>query len=233
MSNIFITSDEHYGHQNIIEYCGRPFKSLREMEDEMVWRHNEKVPDNPNVVTIHLGDMFWGEPSKDGYWHATDNEALAILERLNGSHAFIYGNHDELMERSSVLRSKFYWIKGANKESGTHIIRWNKHEITLCHYAMTVWNRSHKGSWMLYGHSHGELKTPGKSFDVGVDCHNFEPWSMEEIDAEMAKRPQAHVIENVWPGKETRDAGETLSLGGSNRDVAISDLLGNGGLRRA
>lgn len=206
MSDIFITSDEHYGHENIIEYCNRPFKSIREMEDEIVWRHNAKVPNNPNVVTIHLGDMFWYKPSKDGYWHATENEALVIMERLNGSHALIYGNHDELIEKSPVLRSKFIWIVGRNKESGTKILRWNKHDITLCHYAMMTWNRSGKGAWQLFGHSHGLLKTPGKSFDIGVDCHNFEPWSMEEIEIEMAWR-------KVY-------AGENSSVGGGSGIVA-------------
>lgn len=28
----------------------------------------------------------------------------------------------------------------------------------MSHYAMRVWNQSHKGSWMLHGHSHGTLE---------------------------------------------------------------------------
>ncbi len=55
---------------------------------------------------------------------------------------------------------------------------------------------------MLYGHSHNELPTVGKSIDIGVDGHNFEPWSLEEIEVKMATLPQAHIITNVWPGKE-------------------------------
>lgn len=186
MSGIFITSDEHYGHKNILAYCKRPFADVTEMREELIRRHNAKVPDNPNILTIHLGDMFWNT--------VTEAEAAVILGRLRGSHAIIFGNHDELIERSLLLRHMFRWAEGKNKESGTRIIRWNGHEIMLCHYAMTVWNNSHRGSWMLYGHSHGGLQTPGKSFDIGVDCHNFEPWSLEEIESEMAKRPQGHII---------------------------------------
>ena len=37
-------------------------------------------------------------------------------------------------------------------------------DIVLCHYAMRVWQKSHYGAWMLYGHSHGTLPdNPGRS----------------------------------------------------------------------
>jgi calcineurin-like phosphoesterase family protein len=45
--------------------------------------------------------------------------------------------------------------------------------IVLCHYALRVWNRSNRGSWHLYGHSHGrppEVRH-SLSMDVGVDAH--------------------------------------------------------------
>jgi calcineurin-like phosphoesterase family protein len=197
MSNIFITSDEHYGHKNILIYCKRPFANVDEMRETLIERHNKKVPNNRNVLTIHVGDMFWNTLSV--------GEAATIIGRLHGRHAFIFGNHDELIEQHKNEFIEFFdWIRGENKASGTHILHFNKHELTLCHYSMTVWSKSHKGSWHVFGHSHGELKTKGKSFDIGVDSHNFEPWSLEEIEAEMERRPQGHVIpaDKVWPGKE-------------------------------
>lgn len=211
MSGIFITSDEHYGHANIIKFCKRPFADITEMREELIRRHNAKVPKNSNVVTIHLGDMFWRT--------VPVLEARMTIARLNGSHAFIYGNHDELIAGNESLEGMFQWVEGSNKASGTRIIKWNGHEITLCHYAMTVWDNSHRGSWQLYGHSHGELRTFGKSFDIGVDCHNFEPWSMEEIEAEMAKRPQGHVIP---PAKLWRTDEEGTGNRGSGGDVALA-----------
>jgi calcineurin-like phosphoesterase family protein len=53
--------------------------------------------------------------------------------------------------------------------------------IILCHYAMRVWDRSHYGSMHLYGHSHGHLPDYGKSMDVGVDCHNYYPISVDHV----------------------------------------------------
>ncbi len=56
MSNIFITADEHYGHNKIIEYCNRPFKHADEMNEFIISQHNKKVPDSLNFLTIHVGD---------------------------------------------------------------------------------------------------------------------------------------------------------------------------------
>lgn len=62
--------------------------------------------------------------------------------------------------------------------------------IVLCHYAMRVWDQSHYGTWHLHGHSHGTLPDIKEmlSCDVGVDCWNFTPVSMEQLNAHMAKK---------------------------------------------
>ena len=62
--------------------------------------------------------------------------------------------------------------------------------IALMHYAMRVWDRSHHGSWHLYGHSHGSLPPlVGKfSFDAGVDCWNFTPVALDTVKSEMESR---------------------------------------------
>jgi hypothetical protein len=61
--------------------------------------------------------------------------------------------------------------------------------ITLCHWCMRVWPKSHYNSWHLYGHSHGKLPSEGKSHDVGVDNNNFYPLSLIEITKIMKYKP--------------------------------------------
>ena len=191
----FITSDEHYGHEKIIEYLHRPYATVREGIELMIARHNEVVPRNKNIVTLHAGDMFWNT--------LTQEEAADILYKLNGSHAFLYGNHDELMERSPWLRAAFVFVKGENKIGGAHIVKWQNTKILVSHFAHRVWERSHKGSYHVFGHSHQELPPMGKSFDIGVEGHNYRPWSLEEIDAKMKTLGQHHVItkDSLWNGK--------------------------------
>jgi calcineurin-like phosphoesterase family protein len=190
----FITSDEHYGHESIIQYCNRPYATAREGIEFMIQRHNSVVPRNKNVVTLHAGDMFWHT--------LTEKEASDILYQLNGNHAFLYGNHDELMEQSPWLRSEFLFVKGENKVGGAHLLNWQNRKILVSHFSHRAWERSHKGSWHVYGHSHQELPGLGRSFDIGVEGHDYRPWSMEEIAQRMATLDNHHVITKVWNGKE-------------------------------
>ena len=53
--NLWFTSDTHFGHENIIKYCKRPFKSLEHMNMEIIRRWNERV--QPDDMVIFAGDF--------------------------------------------------------------------------------------------------------------------------------------------------------------------------------
>ena len=176
MSNIFFTADEHFDHRNIIDFCHRPFKDTAEMRETLIANHNKVV--KPGDRVYHLGDMFWRT--------LPVNDAIAIRYRLNGEHYYIYGNHDELF-RNEKLRSTFVWCRDVENLKVT-----GYPNIFLCHYAMRVWNGSHRGAYQLYGHTHNDLPEDGSlSFDVGVDAQNFFPISLEDVAAKMKKKTEA------------------------------------------
>lgn len=180
MSELFFTSDQHFGHNSILKFCNRPFADTVEMQEQMIARFNAKVPKGARVY--FLGDVFW-RTTKEA-------DALAILGRLNGQHYYILGNHEEMLERSEAVRAHFVWVKeraGLSSRDGVHP------RIVLDHYAGRVWDGSHRGSWQLYGHSHAALpESASLSFDIGVDAWNFEPVSIEEV-AEKMKVKQAEI----------------------------------------
>jgi calcineurin-like phosphoesterase family protein len=61
-----------------------------------------------------------------------------------------------------------------------------KQKIVLSHYSHRVWNGMHNGDWMLFGHSHGNLKEiEGKTMDVGFDTNNLKPYSYQDIKGIM------------------------------------------------
>ncbi|MHA1883061.1 MAG: metallophosphoesterase family protein [Candidatus Thorarchaeota archaeon] len=159
----FFTADEHYGHEAILKYCHRPFKSVEEMNEEIIRRHNSLV--GKNDIVVHAGDFCWANSKK---------EAVKYIKRLNGNHIFLRGCHDHWLPNSA----RCIWSKTIE---GCYIV--------VCHYAMRTWARSHYNSWQLYGHSHGRLEPVGKQWDIGVDNNNFFPVSFEEIKTIMATQP--------------------------------------------
>jgi len=178
MSDVFFTSDQHFGHRFIIEACKRPFASVEEQTEVLIERHNKKVKAGDRVY--HLGDFAF---------KATVEEAYMILRRLNGQHFLIRGNHDETqdeMQRRAILRflkgqEPFIWIRDLD------YLKVGDQAIMLCHYPMRSWKKMESGAWHLFGHCHGRLPRYGNSFDIGVDSWNFEPVSFEEVAQRMAK----------------------------------------------
>jgi len=174
---IWFTSDSHFNHQKIISYSHRPFASLAEMELAMISNWNECV--SRGDLVYHLGDfaLTWGN---------RDVEVIdELLAKLNGTKILISGNHD----RKEVTENKRWASVHQLQEIKVDRNGETKQRIVLCHYPLRVWNRMHHGAWMLHGHSHGSLEdVGGKSMDVGVDCRNFRPVSIDEVANFMEKR---------------------------------------------
>jgi len=174
---IHFTSDTHWGHKNIIQYSKRPFSSVEDMNEALIKNWNDRVGQYDTVY--HLGDFAF----------MPYDDLKKTARRLNGIKHLIRGNHDkEIMKnKNDLLASRtfasiqdYYELK----HEGAHII--------LFHYGQRVWNKSHHGSIMLYGHSHGSLPPFGKSVDVGVDCkeitEEYRPVSFDEVISYMKKR---------------------------------------------
>lgn len=175
----FFTGDTHFGHTNIIKYAKRPYKNVDEMNETLIALWNGVVGKDDCVY--HLGDVAFCPPDK----------ATWIVSRLNGQKHLIFGNHDKGLRHDKAFLDQFVWardfteIKIADKDA-----REGSRKIVLCHYAMRVWNKSHHGSWHLYGHSHGSLPDDPNSLslDVGVDAWEQAPIPYELIKERMAKK---------------------------------------------
>jgi calcineurin-like phosphoesterase family protein len=193
----WFTADTHFGHSNIIRYCDRtqfispealaewktyprgttPSAALLErieiatvkMDREMIERWNATVAEEDDVW--HLGDFC-----STRRMLATD-----YLRRLNGRKHLIRGNHDP---ESTYGASEWVFNRSFAE------LRCEKTNLTLCHYAMRVWNDSYKGkAYQLFGHSHGMLEPQAGQCDVGVDCWNFTPVSLDQIKARIIPFP--------------------------------------------
>ena len=151
----------------------------RAMNEDLIARHNRLV--QPNDLVYHLGDFAFAE----------SRDVAKFISRMNGNFRFIWGNHDAGLKELKFNLSHYPDLKDRVKFLGD-LAEDNieGHKIILCHYAMLRWNNSHFGSYHLFGHSHNTLPDDPNSlsFDVGVDCNNYEPFSLEQVVARMANK---------------------------------------------
>lgn len=167
---IWFTADTHFGHENVIRYNKRPFSSVSEMDEALIKNWNKIV--HPKDTIYHVGDftLLGKKPTAD------------YFQQLNGRINVIPGGHDHRWVGKSdyvsgsghpvVILPPLKTVKFPLPDSDQVQL------IVLCHYSMRVWDRSHYGSWHLYGHSHGNLPPLKNSLDVGVDCWEYRPVSL-------------------------------------------------------
>jgi calcineurin-like phosphoesterase family protein len=82
---IFVISDTHFNHKNIITLTGRPFPTVKEMNRTIIRKWNQTV--RPQDTIYFLGDFAW---SHIGYF----------MTRLIGHKIFITGNHDKRLRHT-------------------------------------------------------------------------------------------------------------------------------------
>lgn len=206
MGRLWFTADTHFSHKKIPLYTKRYFclnkqerktldliwseggpnsskwtrwspswESITRMNEYLINKINEFV--RPSDTLWHLGDFCYSPQNR------IEEYAQKNLNRINCKNINIcWGNHD------SKKIAPFF------KECHERCeIKYKNKLIILSHYAQAVWNKSHVGSWMLYGHCHSTAENwldsamPQRlSMDVGVDniykiLGEYRPISFDEI----------------------------------------------------
>lgn len=169
----FFTSDLHFGHNNVINYCKRPYKDVLEMEEALVKSWNQTVAKKDTVYI--LGDF-----SLNPKW------AKLLMPKLNGKKILVAGNHDACFvghKKSAKFVQKYKEQCSEVYPHQSSIILKDGTFAILCHlpYASDEGMKfdtrysdlrlEDKGSYLLHGHLHGKYKKFKKMIDVGWDAH--------------------------------------------------------------
>jgi calcineurin-like phosphoesterase family protein len=188
---VYLTSDQHFGHKNIIGYCDRPFQSVEEMDEAMIERHNQNVGKEDTVFIVGDFSFYDFETTK------------RITQRLNGRKTLIRGNHDKHSE-SWFLRCGFDSVV----ESLVIPSIWNSETIEIAHYHSYA---SRFGYGILFhGHAHNFFKAKHYVsnsrvlLNVGVDCWNFTPVHLDILRETVKTIRQQYDDE----GKTSWEVGE-------------------------
>lgn len=85
-NNLWLISDTHFGHKNIVKFAQRP----ESHEVIMLSNWIDRVREEDQI--LHLGDVFMGKQGNPDRW-------AKVVGRLPGEKFLMLGNHDVLDER--------------------------------------------------------------------------------------------------------------------------------------
>lgn len=155
---VFVTSDLHLDHANIIKYCKRPFIDIADMNKTLIQNWNNTISNKDTVY--FLGDLAYGRGSKPtDYW----------LKQLNGNIFFIKGNHDYSNEIEFYDNFNFEYAN---------------HKFFLTHRPEDIpsdWN-----DWAICGHNHNNnlqeypfIDRENKRINVSIELTKYKPVDMD------------------------------------------------------
>lgn len=170
MRNIFVISDTHFGHSNIIKYCNRPFKDTDEMDQTLIDNWNKVVKDGD--IVYHLGDVFFGKHEQK-YGHLLKNV-------LKGSKRLVVGNHDDLKSKYLMESFQKVMLWRNFSEFGLLFTHVPVHESSL--YRGSTGNEKDPPRLTnVHGHIH-EKDSPSKNhINVSVEKINYTPIHIEDL----------------------------------------------------
>lgn len=174
---LFFTSDLHFYHKNIIDFCSRPFENVEHMNAMLITYWNAVVKPGDDVIIA--GDFIFSR----------DLDKLeTILNQLNGNKFLILGNHDY---QNDLIRAKAISLFNGNVFDALEFtIKDEDCDINpsfyITHYPCEFWKR---GAIHLHGHVHSGPKSIAKEkpafkpmkYDIGVDNNGYTPVSYDEI----------------------------------------------------
>jgi len=165
---VWVWSDLHFYHKNIIDFSDRPFLNVEEMNETLILSHNEYV--EPDDISIWVGDVGF----------ASETKINELLDRCNGYKILILGNHD-FHRKKRPLKLNFDEIHLV------YPIETPEVGLLLTHYPMD----NIPYPWVnIHGHLHAYPNAvSGHPLHINVCCelHNYRPVNLQRLiqDAKM------------------------------------------------
>ena len=200
MSTRWFTSDQHFGHRNIIGYSGRPYvdgagePDVAWMNTDLVVRHNMCVARGDEVWM--LGDVVMGDKGA----------GLELVRECVGRKTLVSGNHDKCFRKGGRAVPGWegrYAVEGGLKAvlHGTvELVLIDGQSVLLSHFPYVGDSGeeerfvSHRpvddGRWLLHGHVHEKWRQRGRQINVGVDAWGGFPVAEEQVLELIEAGPQ-------------------------------------------
>lgn len=161
----WITTDTHFGHEKMQEFCGRPPDF-----DKRISKHlygNVKLGD----VLIHLGDICIG---KDDFWHTSQIAPLPAKKWL------VRGNHDK---KSDAWYLSHGWDmvcdEFQNNMFGYNIMFSHK-PVVYSGYDINLHGHFHNTEHHNWEPELIKIQNPKQKLLV-IENNNYMPWNLRHI----------------------------------------------------
>ena len=158
---VFVFSDAHFDHRNIIRFSHRPFDSTRQMNHEMARNWNDIVKDD---IVYFLGDLTFGRGRRPiDFWH----------KKLGGEKYHLRGNHDtDIIEGAIVIPNRYG-------------IQYRNYKFLLMHDPHKPFGYE---GWITHGDKHNTnlekypfINQKNKTVNVSAELVNYTPLSLEKL----------------------------------------------------
>ena len=175
MKNIWLISDTHFFHSNILKFTddngelirGKLFDTVEQMNECMLDNWNSVV--KPGDIVYHLGDVMMGNKEEfKKYW-----------KQLNGSKRLIVGNHDDIkwMAQNELFTKILMWRMFT--EFGLLLSHVPIHESGLRRGSPT--DETAPMLLNIHGHIHQNPSPTEHHRCVCVEQINYTPINIEEL----------------------------------------------------
>jgi calcineurin-like phosphoesterase family protein len=155
---VFVWSDQHFGHKNIIKYSNRPFDDTDHMRETMIRNHNEVV--GPDDVCIWVGDVAF----------LRDELANEILHRLNGYKILVVGNHDMQKKKLKKLHvDEVHLLYVLDCGEGAY----GPFTCVFTHFPVTCFPKPNVVN--IHGHTHDKEDQSPQHINVSVERIGYKP----------------------------------------------------------
>ncbi len=196
MSQIWLVSDTHFGHESVCTKFKnpdgsplRPYMNAEEMNEDLIEKWNDCV--RPDDRVYHLGDVVMS------------HRHLPVMDRLNGRKVLIQGNHDPIGGKKGQkfdFGKYFEYVCGMKVLSDfilTHIPvhpddigRFGANIHGHLHGNQRMWKRD-LGNGSTWGGSDIITEPDPRYLCVSIEQTDFKPITLEDAAARVKARQEA------------------------------------------
>lgn len=158
--NVWIWSDHHFFHKNVIDFCNRPYKDVEEMNAEMIKTYKKYV--KKGDICIWAGDVtFKGNTvfNEDIYPHFKDGYNILVI-----------GNHDFMNKN----------VRNLNFDENHLIITLNykNKKVAITHIPFETKDNNFIN---VHGHIHDKESEFNHQINVSIEALDFKPVLLQDI----------------------------------------------------